>query len=228
MKRLMTCLVWLSACDAESTPDGTVEGVCGPSGRDDPFADCVEDFVPAAEVSFGHDELPDVVLGPPMPNEAGGSLDVASLGCGGQITLYFDPPHIVDGPGPDFIVFENPFPFGDATFAEPAQVLVSDDGATWHAFDCEPAGDGMTPPLGCAGVHVVHAHPDDDSATDPDRAGGDAFDLAQLGLSEARYVRLIDVTEEHYGTRTWCSGASGGFDLDAVAIAEHDRTGDGP
>ena len=53
------------------------------------------------------------------------------------------------------------------------------------------------------------------------RALGDA-DLAkygtQLGLDAARYVRLIDVSVEHFGGRMWCSGGGGGFDLDAIAL----------
>jgi hypothetical protein len=55
---------------------------------------------------------------------------------------------------------------------------------------------------------------------DPATAGGDVFDLADVGLAEARWVRLIDRTAEHYGSDTWCLGAAGGFDLDAVAAVE--------
>jgi hypothetical protein len=56
-----------------------------------------------------------------------------------------------------------------------------------------------------------------DPATDPETAGGDAFDLGEVGLRQARFVRIVDVTEEHYGERKWCEGDAGGFDLDAVA-----------
>jgi hypothetical protein len=31
---------------------------------------------------------------------------------------------------------------------------------------------------------------------------------------------LIDRTAEHYGSQTWCLGAAGGFDLDAIAAVE--------
>ena len=51
----------------------------------------------------------------------------------------FAPNAIVDGPGPDFIVFENPFASaGSSTdlFAEPGEVSVSDDGTTWQTFPC--------------------------------------------------------------------------------------------
>jgi hypothetical protein len=199
-----------------------IERVCDEGDGDDPYADCIESFLPADDVTFGHDALPDVVLGPPQGGPAGaGSMDVASLGCGGRITLRFDAPGIVDGPGPDLLVFENAFRTGDETFAEPARVLVSDDGAAWEAFECDVAGDGTWPPTGCAGIEPVLA--EGDPATDPTTAGGDAFDLADVGLGRASYVRLVDVTEEHYGDRMWCAGVAGGFDLDAMAAVEHAR-----
>src|SRR5690242_18166995 len=75
-----------------------------PDAGEDPYADEIVEFDSPADTVFGHDKLPDIVLGPP-----GGTFDVASLGCEGTIVLEFDGPGIVDGPGPDLIVFENPF-----------------------------------------------------------------------------------------------------------------------
>ena len=207
--------------DTHDTDVSPVEFNCQPGMTpSDRFIDCVESFTPEGAV-FGQDRFPEVVYGPPMAGPANmGSLDVLALGCGGAITLYFDAPAIVDGPGPDFIVFENPIPAGPGTFAEPARVLVSDDGLTWHAFPCDPVGDDTL--AGCAGVSVVHAGADDSiDPGDPALAGGDAFDLAQLGLTTVRYVRLLDVGVAHYGDRMWCGGGGGGFDLDAIAVV-HD------
>lgn len=204
--------------DTHDTDESAVAFTCQPGVTPgDPYVDCVESFTPEGAV-FGQDRFPQVVFGPPQAGVGGnGSVDVLSLGCGGEITLFFDAPGIVDGPGPDFIVFENPLPAGDATFVEPARVLVSADGLTWHAFPCDPAGE--RPPLGCAGVARVFAGPDNMiDPTDPATAGGDAFDLAQLGLDEARYVRLLDVGEVYYDGRMWCGGGGGGFDLDAIAV----------
>ena len=186
-----------------------IEGACpADSGRDDPFADCVDAFVPGELASFGHDEMPDIVLGPPVVGPGGsGSMDVVSLGCGGSITLGFDPPGIVDGEGDDLVVFENAFAVGDETFAEPARVLVSDDGVAWFEIACTPSGDGTWPPEGCAGVEP----------------GGDAFDLADFGIAQAQWVRIVDVTREHYGDDGWCGGAGGGFDLDAIEATGADR-----
>ncbi|MEM6292685.1 MAG: cell surface protein [Myxococcota bacterium] len=211
-------LVETDGADEPGIDASEVEGVCTPGDGDGPFADCIESFEPGPDAAFGHEGLPDIVLGPPVPDPGGGgSLDVASLGCGGVITLFFDPPGIVDGPGDDFVVFENPFATGDETFAEPARVLVSDDGRVWFAFDCQLDGQGTWPPAGCAGVNPVIPIDADALAADPTQAGGDGFDLADVGLSEARYVRLVDVSEAHYGGPTWCTGSPAGFDLDAIA-----------
>ncbi|MBL9100000.1 MAG: cell surface protein [Myxococcales bacterium] len=193
-----------------------VAHVCAPGeAASDAFADCVESFRPG-DASFGHDMLPDVVLGPPRGGgKASGGLDVASLGCDGVITLHFDDPALVDGPGPDLIVFENAFDSGSSNFIEPARVLVSADGVDWRAFPCDPA---QAVPRGCAGLTPVLSSPANGvDPTDPAVAGGDAFDLADVGLTRARYVRIVDVGLAHFGQDTWCGGAGGGFDLDAVA-----------
>jgi hypothetical protein len=176
---------------------------------------CVDEFLPADDASHGHDRMPDVVMGPPVGGGTMGSMDVVSLGCGGQITLYLGEHAVVDGPGPDLLVFENAFPVGTETFAEPGEVRVSDDGETWVSFGCDAGG--TWPPTGCAGIEPVYATPDNGLATDPTQAGGDAFDLADVGLPSASYVRIIDRTDAYYGDRMWC-GAAGGFDLDAAAV----------
>ena len=204
--------------DTHDTDLSPVEFTC-PIGQvpSDRFIDCVESFTPEG-ATYGQDRFPEVVYGPPVAGAMGtGSTDVLALGCGGELTLHFDDPAIVDGPGPDFIVFENPLPVGDMTFAEPARVLVSADGLAWHAFPCDPAND--RPPLGCAGVAQVFAGPDNMiDPGDPALAGGDAFDLADLGLAKIRYIRLLDVGVAYHGSRIWCGGGGGGFDLDAIAV----------
>ncbi len=220
----LACTALVLACTAPS--DGgpiddapnqaPVEFICADRDADehDAFIDCVESFAPApGDVTFGHDRLPTVLLGPPKGGGTLGGTDVVSLGCGGEITLYFAGEGILDGPGDDFIVFENPFALGEGSFVEPARVLVSDDGERWREFPCDL---DARPPLGCAGIELVHAT-DAADALNPEIAGGDAFDLAQVGLEQARWVRLIDVTREYYGHDMWCAGEAGGFDLDALA-----------
>jgi hypothetical protein len=163
--------------------------------------------------NVGQDLFPAPILGP--PRGAGccqGSLDVVSLGNGGAVTLEFANNAIVDGPGPDFIVFENAFhPGGDVTqvFAELGTVEVSSDGVTFVAFACTAV---EAPYGGCAGWHPVHANADTNGIDplDPATAGGDPFDLADIGVKSARYVRITD--------RPDLTGFNGVFDLDAVGI----------
>src|SRR5687767_1033324 len=53
-------------------------------------------------------ELPGIVTGPPGDSlPVSGSTSTVSLGHGGSIVLAFTDNVLVDGPGPDFIVFEN-------------------------------------------------------------------------------------------------------------------------
>jgi hypothetical protein len=178
-----------------------------------PFAHEVVDVSYGPDAGWGQDAMPGVVLGPPRgAGLLSGSLDVVALGNGGSITLGFGALTIVDGEGADFIVFENPFYAGGDPahpFAELATVEVSADGETWHAFDCS----ATSYPYGsCAGWNPVLANVDENDLdpTDPLVAGGDAFDLADLGVGQARFVRIVD--------RPDTIGLAGSFDLDAVAL----------
>jgi len=204
--------------------------------------DRVVDFSPVDPASYGHNKMPDVVLG--FPGESSpttGSVEVASLGTGGSITLEFTRSMIVDGPGPDFIVFENAFfctvpesaedDYG--VFAEPMIVEVSQDGEVWHQFPFdedaldEVGGEGCTPRdllkrlVGLAGITPTFTGDlivaNDPMVWDPEGVGGvsgwggDAFDLADLGLDWVRFVRLTDS-----GKIAGFTGSTQGADLDAV------------
>ncbi len=163
---------------------------------------------------FGADKLPQIVTGPPVgAGCCAGSLDVVSLGNGGEIVVAFDAA-IVDGPGPDFIVFENAFQIaGDATnvLAEPAEVAVSEDGKTWVAWPCT----AKAMPYGsCAGWHPTYATAETGvDPQDPAKAGGDAFDLADIGVRRALYVRIRDMNGKFPA-----QDGTAGFDPDAVAV----------
>ena len=135
-----------------------------------------------------------------------------SLGEGGEIVLGFGDRVVVDGPGPDLVVFENTFWVGGdpaQTFAELGSVAVSVDGDVWHEFACDPSRE-QGYDVGCAGwrprqLFEACAPP----PLDADASGGDPFDLSELGVEEIRFVRVSDR-----------GGAglepSAGFDLDAV------------
>src|SRR5262245_48953724 len=174
-----------------------------------------------------------------------GSLAVMSLGHGGRITLEFTDNTIVDGPGPDFIVLETPFfctavPLSDAdpwsVFAEPGIVEASDDGVDWRMFpyDAQALSQvvslctdktllrrlvglmGITPSF--TGNWTV---PDDPLAFDPlspggvSGHGGNAFDLATVGLSRARFVRITGPN-----LAVGIPGSSEGLDLDSVVAID--------
>jgi hypothetical protein len=217
----------------------------------DCFADRVAEFRsgladPAA--GFGFANLPGIVLGPPGDSTATtGSVSVVSLGRGGSITLEFTDNVIVDGPGPDLIVFENGFFRGSvpaspdqdySVAADLSRVQVSADGENFFEFPfseqalAQVQGDTIARALalelvGLAGITPTFTGnwtvPDDPFVWDPagtggvSGAGGDAFDLARVGLAEARFVRLVDS-----GAPTGLAGPSEGFDLDSVA-ALHGR-----
>jgi hypothetical protein len=194
---LAATLALLAACEQHDETGG------------DAYADALVEFVPGAGASFGHERLPDIVLGPP-----GGSLDVATLGCEGEIVLGFDEP-IIDGEGPDLVVFENAFAAG---FPEPGEVAVSEDGETWQTFACDPVAL-----VGCAGVTPTQPAALE-GELEPARTGGDAFDLAALPDAPAQvwYVRIRDRSRAYWAAQgiDYCDPGqmgAGGFDLDAIA-----------
>ncbi len=155
---------------------------------------------------------PAQALGAPVGGAPGeGSLDVLSLGWGGEVVVALER-EVVDCPGDDLAVLENAFAFGEVTYAELGEVSVSLDGARWFTFPCDPAAGW--PWAGCAGVGEVWPAEEVEDATAPGAAGGDGFDLATVGVGRARYVRVRDLR-----TSNGPSGPpSRGFDLDAVVI----------
>ena len=179
------------------------------------YATSVESFTPGESAGYNADKLPEVVLGPPQGKGTdSGSLDVLSLGSGGEIVLGFGEHAIADGPGPDFVVFENAFwPGGEQSqvYAELGEVSVSEDGKVWQTFTCDTDGDGNGNFSGCAGWTPTLAYdPDALVPLDSEKSGGDAFDLTDIGVAQARWVKIRDLkTLEPAGT-------SSGFDLDAV------------
>jgi hypothetical protein len=155
--------------------------------------------------------------------------------------LRFDDNVIVNGDGVDFTVFENSFLVQGAgsitqpPFAEPGRVSVSQDGSNWLPFAC-PYDDSDAGPYwpGCAGIYPVfsdgtisqpHASiPTDVPIEDlvgvsiltfesPPGSGGDSFDLADVGLAWARYVRI----EAAPFVTTIPGPTNAAFDIDTVA-----------
>jgi len=202
----------------------------------EPFVDRVVTYTVGTGGGAGESALPGVVLGPPRGGGAfQGSTDTFSLGLGGSIVLEFTDNVVVDGPGPDFTVFENPFLVRGTTtgppYAEPGTVSVSADGVHWATFACALDQPPYYP--GCAGVYPVFANAADpsapsplvptttpiqdlvgvpvDSFTPPPGSGGDSFDLAAVGIHAIRFVRIDG------GPIELRLGGLSGFDLDAIA-----------
>lgn len=222
------------------------------------FADRVASFTPGVNSGFGAAYFPGNVLGAPhgttnpqTPNFS--QQDLLSLGTGGQIVLEFTSSEIVDGPGPDFTVFENPVqPISDPTqsFVDSATVSVSDNGTTWAIFPFHVLSTDAdqlyykSNYVGLAGVQPTYSSPSNGiSPFDPAVSGGDQFDLASAGLARARFVRITDTGTttvaptidslghilNDYGNQLDPdplqpgTGIAAGFDLDAV-IAIHSNS----
>lgn len=206
------------------------------------FADTVVD-APGADPAarFGDPAL--AVNGVRGGGQFAGSLDVYSLDYDRRthLVLAFDGGRraVLDGPGADLVVFENPFQYAgsDRFFMDPVIVEVSGDGERFRAFPhrYEPA-PGETYDArpeawpGFAGTIPVLLHVESNPLDpfDP-RAGGNAFDLADLGEDEeamrlrasgVRFVRLTSAAiriDPATGAPYPRDPVSNGADIDGVA-----------
>lgn len=223
MQTLVFCLPIAACGDAEP------QNATGPESADefndapppivceDPavvFAQAVDSFEPGLNAGYGQIDMPNIVLGPPAGHgiEGGGSMSVVSLGIGGSIVFSFGEYQIENGEGVDFSVFENPFLIGRAEnnpYAELAEVSVSQDGLTWFTYPCDTEQD--YPWRGCAGWSLVESFGGCEQALTFADMGGDGFDLEELSLEWAKFVRIRDLA---------LAGAapSAGFDADGVGL----------
>lgn len=161
--------------------------------------------------------FPQNIFGPPDTSaredfQSADPKQICSIGLGGEIIVGFKGMDIVDGPGPDFTVFENAFfnPVTNRIFAEPAQISVSEDGIKWIAFPF----DSVTL-KGCAGITPIHGNED---PLNPAVSGGDKFDLSDLGLMKVRYIKIKDTCRLLLNNPKlpYYDPIISGFDLDAV------------
>ncbi len=181
-----------------------------------PWADVVVDFIPGAGAGFGQNYFPKNVLGPPAqdanvsaysPNTS--PQEILSLGSGGEIILQFSDNRIVDKDGADFTVFENCFisMLDQQPFIEAGIISVSQNGTDWVTFPYDTSDFS-----GLAGTTPVQ---NPFEFMNPDESGGDAFDLADVGLEWATFVKITDL-----GDIKSEGMFNGDFDLDAV-VAVH-------
>lgn len=234
----------------------TILSVAAAAGWGQAFPDSVKEFVPGKNAGFGQTYFPGNVLGPPegtlnpqFPND--NPQDLLSLGTGGYLIYEFSTNEIIDEPGPDFTIFENPVQptgFPDQSFVDSAIVSVSTDSLTWHQF---PVDLVSTKPadlrlksnyIGFAGVQPTYSSSTNGiSPFDPAVSGGDQFDLADLGITGVRFVKIQDTGHANYKPTydkdgdlisdygnlidpdpSIVGGTTAGFDLDAMA-AIHTR-----
>ncbi|MHA1894744.1 MAG: hypothetical protein ACTSX4_09595 [Candidatus Helarchaeota archaeon] len=192
------------------------------------FVSRIVDFAKGTQQTAGN---PNSTLGIPTGGgKMAGGTDVFSLGgAGGPVNGFiiyaFDGyetvPVIENGPGADFVIYENGFnlngqPDSRIGFWEIVTVDVSSDGIIWARYPtwCDPnapEGSGMSPSnrshfSGVAGtwpVNVSEAHPEFDPAIQSE-GGGDFFDLEDLvshpavlngsvNLMNINFIKVTDI-----------------------------------
>lgn len=181
--------------------------------------DTVYNFKPGKGQSLGQsfEFFPANIFGMPDTNAseltpASDPKQICSIGLGGTIIVGFKNYLIVDGDGPDFTIFENAFinPVTKKVFAEPAIVSVSEDGIYYYDFPYDPITL-----KGCAGITPTNGK---ENPFNPLKSGGDKFDLATIGLSRVKYIRIKDICQEILDNpnHPFFDPIISGFDLDAV------------
>lgn len=177
------------------------------------FPNNVFEFIPGKNAGFGGSDFPNNVIGAPSgstspltPNFDPAKL--LSLGTGGIIILEFTSDYIIDGPGVDFTVFENPVQpegFPEYSFTETALISVSEDGVTWTQFPVELLSTNVSDLMkksnyiGYAGVQpVLFPGGSNISPFDVTQSGGDQFDLHDIGMTRCRFIRIQDTGHSDY------------------------------
>lgn len=198
--------------------------------KSDPWADDVTSVTYGSGAGYGQAFSPLNITGrddsTATPTSASASqTELLTLGNNGSIVMHFSDNGIYNGSGVDFTVFENPFYLKksggevDTTkvFAEYGIVAASKDGVTFYTFPYDTATKkgfaGKTPTNG-------KANPQDAGSPLQDHSGGDSFDLSDIGLDTAYYIKITDAS-----SALSQSNGPGGFDLDAVvAVNSFDRS----
>lgn len=167
----------------------------------------------------------------------GDATTVVSLGDSGVVTLTFSTP-IQNGPGNDFAIFENGFA---DDYLELGHVEVSSNGINFYRFQStsEIQTDIQINPFSFTDCRMVN------NLAGKYRAGyGTPFDLEELApilnldVNNITHIKIIDVVgsiDPQYGSfdshNTIINDgypsnfASGGFDLDGVAVLYHPVSG---
>lgn len=224
--------MYVALADLAFGYSGAEEGVGAADGRIAMWASEVVAYAPGPGVSNQFAAASNALGAAQAGVTGGGAVSgVVSLGDNGSITLGFPRP-IRDGPGADFVVFENAF---SEEFLELAYVEVSDDGARWARFPSHSLETNRLDEYGLAACSDATAY--GGLAGKTVQGTGVAFDLALLrGNAEGvdvdgiRYVRIVDICGDgscldSYGNPIfdpYPTHGSPGFDLDAVGALNVD------
>lgn len=196
----------------------------------------IETEVVRGLIQIGNPDLTDMGLNTTSFGEPGNANNksdingVVSLGDGGYAVLSFESP-IINGPGPDFAVFENAF---NENFLELAFVEVSNDGVNFTRFPSYSLTQtnnqtGSFSFLDPENIHNLAGIYPGGYGTPFDL--DDLKDSLNIDINQVNYVKIIDVVgsiNESYASYD-CQGNiindpwptpfwNGGFDLDAVGV----------
>lgn len=217
-------LLNLGACVAD------VPVTC-PGEGDYEYADLLREAPGTVKAPSAINEPENAINGVVEGQEDAGSLDVFSRG------LSTDPPNnylvlewsgrdVADGPGPDFVVFENAFATAGGVFMDPAVVEVSADGESWTAMPHDYLAPDETRYSrdpedwsGFAGVTPSTWRSVTCTSPFAEGAGGDTFDLSDVGLTAFRFLRMTvaaTLTNPDSGEPYPRDPIADGFDLDGV------------
>jgi hypothetical protein len=131
--------------------------------------------------------------------------NLLSFGNGGSIVYEIEGGTITDQDGPDFVIYGDSGFTGGIKTAK-VEVAEEDTPSAYIEFPC----DSVIPPFkGCAGIHQVNSS----KSSDIILAGGDAYDLARIGVKRAKFIRITDT-----GDNKSQMPETDGFNLDSIAL----------
>lgn len=240
------CLLGICRVQAQYAPQAGVAGTTAIAASSGQFSA----WATGCHVQRGWMDIANPALGKVSSGDSSmaiGSADgtIVSLGDSGIAVLNFARP-VINGPGPDFAVFENGFPNPnnpEEAFLELAFVEVSSDGVNYTRF---PATSLIqdTAQIAMAGTYS-NARFINNLAGKYISQYGTPFDLQELAgtpglnINHITHVRIVDVIGAigAHGT-TDVAGhkindpyptaiPTGGFDLDAVGVINQGATGIG-
>jgi len=129
------------------------------------------------------------------------------LGHGGSIVYEITGGELIDGDGPDFVIYGDSV-FSDAIETAKIEVALEDNPSSYIEFPC----DSVNPPfMNCAGVHPVKVGREEDQL----KVGGDAFDLARIGIKKIRFIKITDTGDNKDGIDLLYTD---GFDIDSISL----------